>query len=34
VIFLKDGQIVYRLENGEQGIPVTKIVEVMASLEL
>jgi putative ABC transport system ATP-binding protein len=34
IVFLKDGQIVYRLENGEQGISVTKIVEVMASLEL
>jgi len=37
VVFLKDGQIVHRLENGaagEAGVSVNKIVEVMASLEL
>ena len=36
VVFLKDGQIVHRLDNGagEVGISVNKIVEVMASLEL
>ena len=34
VVFLKDGQIVHCLQNGESGVPVSKIVEVMASLEL
>ena len=37
VVFLKDGQIVHCLDNGaagEAGVSVTKIVEVMASLEL
>ena len=34
VVFLKDGRIVHHLENGTQGVPVNKIVEVMASLEL
>lgn len=34
VVFLKDGQIVHRLENDGDGISVNKIVEVMASLEL
>jgi putative ABC transport system ATP-binding protein len=34
VVFLKDGQIVHRLDNGTGGVSVNKIVEVMASLEL
>lgn len=34
VVFLKDGQIVHRLNNGTEGVSVNKIVEVMASLEL
>jgi putative ABC transport system ATP-binding protein len=35
VVFLKDGQIVHRLDNGAGGgVSVNKIVEVMASLEL
>jgi putative ABC transport system ATP-binding protein len=34
VVFLKDGQIVHCLENGDHVVSVNKIVEVMASLEL
>jgi len=34
VVFLKDGQIVHCLENGESVVSVSKIVEVMTSLEL
>ncbi len=34
VIFLKDGCIVDQLENGENGIQVTKIMDIMAKLEL
>ena len=34
VVFLKDGQIVHRLENNGDGVSVNQIVEVMASLEL
>ena len=34
VVFLKDGQIVHTLRNGRDGIPVTRIVDMMTSLEL
>jgi putative ABC transport system ATP-binding protein len=34
VVFLKDGQIVHILCNGSGGIPVTRIVDLMTSLEL
>jgi putative ABC transport system ATP-binding protein len=34
IVFLKDGQVVHCLSNGDQGVPVNKIVEVMTSLEL
>lgn len=34
VVFLKDGQIVHRLENGDGGISVQRIAEVMTTLEL
>ncbi|MBN2550849.1 MAG: ABC transporter ATP-binding protein [Anaerolineales bacterium] len=34
VVFLKDGQIVHRLENGGEGISVQRIAEVMTALEL
>jgi putative ABC transport system ATP-binding protein len=34
VVFLKDGQIVQTLRNGRDGIPVTRIVDMMTSLEL
>ncbi len=34
VVFLKDGKIVQTLRNGSEGIPVTRIAEMMTSLEL
>jgi len=34
VVFLKDGQIVHTLRDGSSGIPVTRIVDLMTSLEL
>jgi putative ABC transport system ATP-binding protein len=34
VVFLKDGRIVHHLQNGTEGVSVSKIVDVMASLEL
>jgi putative ABC transport system ATP-binding protein len=34
VVFLKDGKIVQTLHNGSDGIPVTRIADMMTSLEL
>jgi putative ABC transport system ATP-binding protein len=34
VVFLQDGHVVHTLENGRDGLAVSKITEVMASLEL
>ncbi len=34
VVFLKDGRIVHYLHDGTEGVPVNKIIDVMASLEL
>ncbi len=34
VVFLKDGKVVQTIRNGSDGIPVTRIAEMMTSLEL
>jgi putative ABC transport system ATP-binding protein len=34
IVFLKDGRVVHCLSNGYEGVPVSRINEVMASLEL
>ncbi|RPI32569.1 MAG: ABC transporter ATP-binding protein [Chloroflexota bacterium] len=34
IVFLKDGRVVHCLSNGAEGVPVSKIVEVMTALEL
>jgi len=34
VIFLKDGCVVDQIDNGESGVSVTKIMDIMAKLEL
>jgi len=34
VVFLKDGRIVHELSNGQDGVPVQHIADVMTQLEL